>query len=63
MAWKFEAWTPEERQIAFKSQMNLFWVGIMAQQFVWSLLFFASMFGLNFGKIENFASYYLKLQA
>ena len=47
MVWRFEAWTPEERQVAYKSQVNLFWAGLLAQQALWTILFLSAMFSLK----------------
>ncbi|XP_059088181.1 uncharacterized Golgi apparatus membrane protein-like protein CG5021 isoform X2 [Tigriopus californicus] len=47
MHWRFEGWTPEERQIAYKSQVHLFWMGIIAQQTIWTILLLSALFGLK----------------
>lgn len=49
MVWRFEAWTQEERQIAYASQVNLFWAGLIVQQAFWGLLFCSAMFSLKLG--------------
>lgn len=47
MQWRFEGWTPEERQIAYKSQVHLFWIGIITQQITWTILLLSALFGLK----------------
>ncbi len=49
MIWRFEAWTPEERQVAYRSQVNLFWAGLLAQQALWTILFLSAVFSLKLG--------------
>eukprot|EP00095_Tigriopus_kingsejongensis_P006432 maker-scaffold469_size162558-snap-gene-0.35 protein:Tk06432 transcript:maker-scaffold469_size162558-snap-gene-0.35-mRNA-1 annotation:"fam18-like protein cg5021" len=49
MHWRFEAWSPEERQIAYQSQVHLFWIGIMVQQGFWSVFMLSALFRLKLG--------------
>ncbi len=49
MVWRFEAWSREERQVAYQSQVSLFWAGILAQQVLWTVLLLSAVFQLKLG--------------
>ncbi|QQP57182.1 Golgi apparatus membrane protein TVP23 -like protein, partial [Caligus rogercresseyi] len=43
--WRFESWSPEERETANKSQIRAFWALLLSQQCLWSTLFVGALFG------------------
>ncbi len=49
MAWRFEAWTPEERAVAVGVQVNAFWTALVMHQAFWVLMLLTTIFTLKPG--------------
>ena len=44
LVWRYESWTPEERQLAQQGESTFFWIVLISQQAAWSLLAFIALF-------------------
>ena len=44
LVWRYESWTPEERQLAQQGESTFFWTVLIVQQCAWSLLAFIALF-------------------
>ena len=48
--WRYESWTPEERSLAQAGESTLFWMVLIGNQTIWTLLAFMAVFKWVFNK-------------
>ena len=44
VVWRYESWTAEERSLAQQGESTFFWMVIISQQVIWSILAFVALF-------------------